>query len=54
MRDWCACCAPASQNTALNVGKRGYAFNRLQNMLLPTTFQAPKDTTLGKGASSFS
>ena len=32
------------ENTRKNVGKRGYAFNSLQRLLLPQNLRAPADT----------
>ncbi len=34
------------ENTRKNVGKRGYAFNRLQRLMLPQSLRAPSDTTV--------
>ena len=34
------------ENTKKNVGKRGYAFNALQRLLLPSNLRPEKHTTL--------
>jgi len=34
------------ENTRKNVGKRGYAFNAFQRLLLPASLRAPSDTTV--------
>ena len=40
------CDGTRMENTRKNVGKRGYAFNRFQRLLLPSSLRPAKATTL--------